>query len=236
MQLLPAIDIKGGHVARYDAGDGRTTIYAADPVAQAEAFIAQGALWVHVVDLDRAYATGGNNDILIQRIARIPGARVQLGGSLASPDDVARGHTLGVTRVVVSTAALLDPPGLEQMIKAAGSTALAAAVDVRDGRVALRGDARNVAEPFAALATRAVAAGIRTIVYRDLGRDGSLGGADIAAAGQLVGRGADVLIAGGAAGLEDIRAARRAGLAGVIVGRALYEGRFTLAQALACLR
>ena len=236
MELLPAIDIKGGQVARYDARDGRTTVYASDPIAQAEQVLAQGATWLHVVDLDRAFATGSDNDPLIMRIAKLPGAQVQLGGNLTTADDARRGVTLGAQRVVASTSALLNDVALAEIAKAASSVELAAAIDVREGRVTLRGDPRVIAETPAQLAARALNVGVRIIVYRDLGRDGLLGGASIADAKRLSGRGADVVVAGGAASLDDIRGARAAGLAGIIVGRALYEGRFTFAEALACSR
>jgi phosphoribosylformimino-5-aminoimidazole carboxamide ribotide isomerase len=224
MQIYPAIDIQRGKAAYLD------------PVAVAERYLADGATWLHVVDMDRAYGTGGDNTQQIRSITRLPGVSVQLGGLLRTPEQVRHGVDTGATRVVLATAALVEPELLSSLIEAAGTTTLAVAVEVRGGRPVLRGSGRVVREPVTELAGRARDAGIRTIVYRDTERDGTLGGLDTVGAARLLSSGAEIIVAGGGASLDDLRAARRLRLNGVIIGRALHEGRFTLREAIECSR
>lgn len=233
MQVYPAIDIKGGRVVRYTDG-GPETAYGLDPVAAAEAFIADGARWLHVVDLDRAFHTGRDNDALVQRIARLGGAGVQVGGLLNGPDQVARALELGATRAVVATGAAADPRVWEAITTEVDPSRLAVAVDVRQGRVVRRDSSEPLAVAPDALVRRAVAAGVRAVVHRDLQRDGELAGSDVDGAARLIGLGADILVAGGIASPAHLVAVRDARLAGAIVGRALYEGRLTLREALTC--
>ena len=226
MQIYPAIDITRGKVAHLSE----------DPVIVAERFLAEGATWLHVVDMDRAYETGGDNTAVVRRIARLPGASVQLGGLLRTTDQAREGWNAGVTRVVVATATLMDPPLLESLMTEAGSNRLAVAIDVRRGSPVLRGSNAPVRETAADLARRARDAGVETIVYRDVDRDGQLAGFDADGAAALLPTGATVIVAGGGASLDDLRSAMAAGLAGAIVGRALYDCRFTLREAIACSR
>lgn len=234
MQVIPALDIKGGRVVRY-AEDGPDMVYALDPVGTAQAFLAAGAEWLHVVDLDRAFDTGRDNDTLVGRITRLPGARVQMGGRLRKPDQVAQALDLGVARAVVATDAAVDPGVWESIARAVDPSRLAVAVDVRGGRLAQRGSTQPLSLGPDALVRRAVAAGVRIAVHRDLERDGELEGADVDGATGLTGLGADVIAAGGIGSTAHLLEARNAGLSGVIVGRALHEGRLTLREALACL-
>ncbi len=233
MQVYPAIDVQGGRVAR-STDTGPATRYSLDPVALAERLVTEGAAWLHLVDLDRAFGSG-DNDVLMRRIAAIPGVRVQAGGLLASPEQVARALELGATRAVIATAAAADPPVLDDIVSRVAPSRLAVAVDVRRGRVVLRGASRPLADSAEAVARRAVAAGIGVVVHRDLDRDGALGGADTAGAARINGLGAEIIVAGGIASRAHLLAVRDVGLAGAIVGRALHEGRLSLAEALACL-
>lgn len=233
MDLYPAIDIEGGRVVR--AGRPRTGA-AADPVAQAEAYVAQGAHWLHVVDLDRAFGTGRDNDAWVRRICGLDGVRVQVGGNVADPEWARAAVEAGAARVVLGTAAALEPALLARLLGAVGRERAALAVDVRAGRVALRGRETPVRATPAALAERALAYGVPVVVHRDLLRDGLLRGADVDGAAALVQDGLAVVAAGGVGALDELRTARRRGLAGVIVGRALHEGRFSLAQAIVCCR
>jgi phosphoribosylformimino-5-aminoimidazole carboxamide ribonucleotide (ProFAR) isomerase len=209
VQLYPAIDLRLGRLARA----GRPV----DPLAIAGGWVRAGAAWLHVVDLDRVAGTGRNDD-LVRALVALPGARIQLGGGLTAAA-VAEALRWGVRRVVLGSGALAT---LESLVRELDPERLAVACDAPDATAA-----------HAALA-RAVAAGIRRVVYRNRDRDGTLLGADVAGAGTLVGHGAEVIVAGGVASLEELRALRRAGVAGVIVGRALLDGRFTLAEAVAC--
>jgi phosphoribosylformimino-5-aminoimidazole carboxamide ribotide isomerase len=210
VQLYPALDIRLGHLAR--------ALPQADPLAIARTWGQAGCRWLHVVDLDRA-AGVGRNDALVRAFATLPGVGVQLGGGLTDPLDVVEALDWGMRRVVLGAAAVA---GLESLARRVDPRRLAVALDARAGIVA--------ADALA----HVVAAGVRCVVYRDLDRDGTLQGADLAGAAALVGRHASVILAGGIASLDELRAARRAGIAGVIVGRALHEGRFSLEEALAC--
>jgi phosphoribosylformimino-5-aminoimidazole carboxamide ribotide isomerase len=234
VDLYPAIDIRHGRVVRLSQGEAtRQTVYGDDPVAVADHFAGQGAEWIHVVDLDRAFGDG-ENLALVRRIVARAGWRVkvQLGGGLRSPEQVRAGLEQGVSRVVVGTAAALDPGLVPAVLAAEGAERIAVGIDARDGQVAIRGWTETANLTAEALARRVTGDGVRTIIYTDVARDGMLAGPDLGGARRLQQGGASVIVSGGVAGVADIRAARDAGLSGVIVGRALYEGRFGLVEAL----
>ena len=235
MDLFPAIDIRHGRVVRLSQGEAtRQTVYGDDPVEVAERFADDGASWIHVVDLDRAFGVGDNLPV-VRRIVAQTGwrLRLQLGGGLRTLDLIRRGLEQGVNRVVIGTAAAIDPAVVPAAIAAEGSDRIVVGIDAREGRVAIRGWTETSDLTADALAARIVEEGARTVVYTDIARDGMLTGPDLDGARRLQGLGAAVIASGGVAALDDIRAARAAGLAGAIVGRALYEGRFQLPEALA---
>jgi phosphoribosylformimino-5-aminoimidazole carboxamide ribotide isomerase len=234
VDLYPAIDIRHGRVVRLSQGEAtRQTVYGDDPVAVAERFAEQGAEWIHVVDLDRAFGDGENLALVRRIVARVEGrVNVQLGGGLRSPELVMAGLEQGVSRVVIGTAAALDAALVPAVLAAEGAERIAVGIDAREGQVAIRGWTETSNLTAEALARRVTADGVRTIVYTDVARDGMLGGPDLEGARRLQQGGAAVIASGGVAGIGDIRAVRDAGLAGVIVGRALYEGRFGLVEAL----
>ena len=235
MDLFPAIDIRHGRVVRLSQGEAtRQTVYGDDPVAVAEGFAALGAQWIHVVDLDRAFGEG-DNAAVVRGIAARVGAqvRVQLGGGLRSVELARTALAPGVSRVVIGTAAALDPAVVPAMLALEGPERIAVGIDARDGLVAVRGWTERSALSVEALARRVVADGVHTLVYTDVARDGMLTGPDLDGARRLQALGAGVIASGGVSGVEDIVAAREAGLAGVIVGRALYAGRVELREALA---
>ncbi len=235
MQIYPAIDLKGGRVVRLLEGETvRETEYGDDPLGQAMAYVQAGASWIHVVDMDRAFHTGDDNIDWVRQIAAIQQVRIQVGGNV---DTEAWAHDAvgsGASRVVLGTSAALDPAMFRSVVDIAGADKCALAIDTRNGRPALRQSDQTVDESVSDLVTRAVDFGVEVIVYRDLARDGLVMGADIEGASRIADLGAEVIVAGGVAGLDDIREAARAGLAGVIVGRALYDERFTLEEAIAC--
>lgn len=238
MDLLPAIDIRDGRVVRLVQGEAtRQTVYGDDPVGVAERFIEQGAGWIHVVDLDRAFGTGDNDGLVGRLVAQVNGrARVQLGGGLRTIGRVQLGLEWGVSRIVVGTAAALEPSFVDQALELTGRDRLAVGIDARENRVMVRG--WTEASPLLAreLAQRVMSQGVRTLIYTDVSRDGLLQGPDIAGAAALQQLGAAVIASGGIATLADIRAVRDAGLAGAIVGRALYESRIDLRGALEAAR
>ena len=234
MDLLPAIDIRNGRVVRLSQGErARQTVYGDDPVAVAERFLEQGARWIHVVDLDRAFGTGDNLSA-VHRIAERLAAKLQLqlGGGLRSKDLIREALDLGFARAVIGTAAAADPNFVPEMLTAVGPARLAVGIDARNGLVAIRGWTEASTTSAEDLARRVVRAGIETVIYTDIDRDGMLSGPDLAGAVSLRTVGARVIVSGGIAGSADVRAACQAGLDGVIVGRALYEGRLTLPEAL----
>jgi len=202
-------------------------------VAVAERFVEQGAAWIHVVDLDRAFGDG-ENLALVRRIVERAGrcTRVQLGGGLRTAERVREGLDQGATRVVIGTAAAVDSSVVSAAVAEAGAERIAVGIDARDGRVAIRGWTEISELTAEELARRMVGEGVRTLIYTDVARDGMLTGPDLDGARRLQAAGAAVIASGGISGLADLVAVRRAGLAGAIVGRALYEGRIQLSEAL----
>jgi phosphoribosylformimino-5-aminoimidazole carboxamide ribotide isomerase len=234
VDLLPAIDIRSGRVVRLTQGEPtRQTVYGDDPVAVAQRFVEQGARWIHVVDLDRAFGVGDNVAAVRRIVARLASsAYLQLGGGFRTVELLRSGLDLGIARMVIGTAAVADPGFIPAAVAAVGANRLAMGIDVREGLVALRGWTATSSLRAEDLARKALAHGIETVVYTDISRDGMLGGSDLSGAAALQSTGARVIASGGVASVADIRAACKAGLAGVIVGRALYEGRLSVPEAL----
>jgi phosphoribosylformimino-5-aminoimidazole carboxamide ribotide isomerase len=234
VDLYPAIDIRSGRVVRLSQGEAtRQTVYGTDPAVVAAGFADQGARWIHVVDLDRALGQGDNEAAIRAVIDRVGGrVRIQVGGGFRSLELIQDGLALGADRVVIGTAAALEAEFLSTVAAVVPPERLAAGIDARDGRVAVRGWTETSALTTAELAERAREAGIRTLIYTDVGRDGMLAGPDVAGALALQQAGSQVIASGGVSSLEDLRRISAAGLAGAIVGRALYEGVFDLPEAL----
>lgn len=235
MELYPAVDVQGGRVARLRRGDqSRSTACADDPLAVARQFAQDGARWVHFVDLDRAFGTGDNR-ALVQRVLARAGVPVQVGGGLGTEPAIAEMFAWGAARVVIGTHAAADAALVARLFARHGPARLAVGIDAKHGRVAPRGSTEASDLSALELAQRVQAQGARTIIYTDVERDGMLAGPDVAGARAIAALGLDVIASGGVAALDDLRQVKAAGLAGAIVGRALYEGRFTLAEALACV-
>ncbi len=237
MIIFPAIDLKGGEVVRLAEGDmDRATIYADDPPAQALRFAELGAQYLHVVDLDGAFAGEARNAAAVEAIvAAFPG-HVQLGGGIRNRAAVDRWFALGVSRLVIGTAALKDP----EFVKAAARDwegGIVVAVDARDGMVATDGWAEKSDITVVDLARRFEDAGVAALLFTDVGRDGMMKGCNIEATVDLA-RSVDipVIASGGVKGIADIRMlALQAdqGIEGVITGRAIYDGTLDLATAIA---
>jgi phosphoribosylformimino-5-aminoimidazole carboxamide ribotide isomerase len=238
VHVYPAIDIRSGRVVRLSQGDAsHQTVYADDPVAVAARFAERGARWIHVVDLDRAFGSGDNSAIVRNIVASVGGrVLIQLGGGLRSLDRLGDSLELGVTRVVLGTSAATDPAFVPAALAMVGAERVAVGIDARDGFVAVRGWTETSTLTTRALVNRVVADGVQTIIYTDVSRDGMLLGPDIEGAALLQQAGAKVIASGGVSSLDDLRAVCTAGLAGAIVGRALYEGRFDLPAALEAAR
>jgi len=206
----------------------------AEPIAALQAFTRAGARWIHLVDMDRAYGRQDNHG-LIGAVLNAATVNVQVGGGLFREIDIDQMFTLGATRVVIGPRGAVDSGLVARMIARHGAGKLAACIDAKDGRVAPRGTQDILAFTARDLALQVSQLGIRTIIYNEVTRDGKLTGPDLDGARQLAALGLDVIVSGGVGSLDDLRAARAARLAGACVGRALYDGKFTIAEALACL-
>ena len=232
--VYPAIDMRGGKVVRLAQGDlARQTVYGDDPAAVARRWLDQGAQWLHVVNLDGSFGeAGAANAAALERIVAT-GARVQLGGGMRSLADIERALGLGVARAIVGTAAVENPELVPQAIERFGPQRVGGGIDARDGRVRVRGWVEDTGVEATALAQQLRAAGVTTIVFTDIARDGIGAGVNVAATAALAqATGLEIIASGGVASAEDVRRVRAAGLAGVIVGRALYEGQVDLREIL----
>lgn len=237
MIVFPAIDLKGGQVVRLSEGDmDRATVYGDNPAEQALIFAEAGAQHLHVVDLDGSFAGRAENREAVEAIvAAFPGY-VQLGGGIRTPEAVAGWFDLGVARVVMGSAALKDPEFVKDMAREYPG-GIVVAVDARDGMVATEGWAELSDVPVADLARRFEDAGVASLLFTDIGRDGLLKGVNIDATVELARRvDLPVIASGGVKGLDDIHLLSLHavdGIEGVITGRAIYEGRLDLATAIA---
>lgn len=237
MIVFPAIDLKQGQVVRLAEGDmARATVYGDDPAAQAMLFAEAGSQFLHVVDLDGSFAGRAENREAVEAIlAAFPG-HVQLGGGIRTPEAVAGWFDLGVSRVVMGTAALTDPQFVKDMAREFPG-GIVVAVDARDGMVATQGWADVSDVPVVDMARRFEDAGVASLLFTDIGRDGMLKGCNVEATVDLARRTQlPVIASGGVKGLDDIRLLAlhaRDGIEGVITGRALYDGRLDLAAAIA---
>ena len=234
--IYPAIDLRRGRVVRLRQGDpDRETTYADDPLHVARRWQEAGARWLHVVNLDGALGEGGRQNLVaLERIlGGTDGLRVQFGGGLRDLAAVRRVLRLGVERVVLGTAAVRDPSLVEAALDAFGAQRVAVGIDARDGRVRTHGWRQGAGIQAPELAQRWAGRGIRWLIFTDVARDGMGRGLNVEATAHLAqATGLNVVASGGVADLDDVRRARAAGLSGVIIGRALYEGDVTLEDAL----
>ena len=235
--VFPAIDLKGGNVVRLSEGDmDSATIYGSDPVAQAMAFAEAGAHYLHMVDLDGAFAGQSiNGDAVRAVVAAFPG-QVQLGGGIRDRAAIEGWFDAGVARLVIGTAALENPDLVRQAARDFPG-GIVVAVDARDGMVATRGWAEVSDVEVVDMARRFEDAGVAALLFTDVGRDGLLKGCNVQATVDLA-RAVDirVIASGGVSGIADIHMLAlyaKDGVEGVITGRALYDGRLDLATAIA---
>jgi phosphoribosylformimino-5-aminoimidazole carboxamide ribotide isomerase len=232
MEILPAIDLRGGKCVRLLQGDyDRETVFSDDPPAMARHWESLGATRLHVVDLDGAKEGAPRNLDVVRDICSAVSVPVQLGGGMRDVSIARQALGAGVDRVIVGTAAL-DPDAAAEFIRALGDRAVAG-IDARDGFVAVRGWLDTTEIRAIALAKKLVTLGFRWVVFTDITSDGMLEGTNISALKEMVESiEASVIAAGGITTIDDLRAARDAGAAGAIVGRALYTGKLKLEDAL----
>jgi phosphoribosylformimino-5-aminoimidazole carboxamide ribotide isomerase len=236
MDLFPAIDIRDGRCVRLHQGDyAQETVYDADPVAVAQQFDAAGVRWIHVVDLDAARTGEQTSRALVGRIAAAVGARVETGGGVRTERDVDELLALGVARVVLGTAAMQDP-ALVARVAGKHPGAVAVGLDTKHGEVAVHGWTEGTGEQVLDVVPRFEDAGVAALIVTEISRDATMQGPDIEAYRALVdATSLPVVASGGVGTLDHLRELRPLPLEGVIVGKALYERRFTVDEALAAL-
>jgi phosphoribosylformimino-5-aminoimidazole carboxamide ribotide isomerase len=240
--IYPAIDLRKGRVVRLMQGDPtRQTDYYDDPAVAARRWLEAGARWLHVVNLDGAFGESGDKNlaaleaILETAAGFTPTALVQFGGGLRSLENIQRALTVGVSRVMLGTMAVENPDLAARALSQYGPERIGLAMDARDGEVQVRGWQSGAGLDPLSLGRQFYEMGLRTCAYTDVNRDGGGAGINLAATERFArATGLAVIASGGADSLEDVRLARGAGLSGIIIGRALYEGRIDLQEALAC--
>ena len=239
MILYPAIDLKDGRCVRLKRGEmAQATVFNDDPAAQARAFEAQGFTWLHIVDLNGAFAGKPVNGPAVEAILGSVSIPVQLGGGIRDLATVEMWLGKGVRRVILGTAAVKNPPLVREACQRFPGR-IVVGIDARGGKVAVEGWAERSELAAIELARRFEDAGVAAIVYTDIDRDGVLQGLNLDATAELArATSIPVIASGGLAGLDDVRALLRpeyAMLQGVIAGRALYDGRLDAREALALL-
>jgi phosphoribosylformimino-5-aminoimidazole carboxamide ribotide isomerase len=232
--VIPAIDLMDGEAVRLEKGDFATkTVYARHPAEKAEEFARAGATLLHVVDLDGAKAGWPVNLDAVRAICAVPGLEVELGGGLRSLPDIEKVLALGVRYVVLGTAAV-ERLGLVEQACQKFPGQVRTGIDARNGEVKIAGWLEGTGLSAVDVARKVKAAGVRLVEYTDVARDGMFTGVDAEGAARIQAEaGIPVVASGGVASLADVEACRAAGLAGVIVGKALYERRIDLAAAIA---
>ncbi len=236
MIVIPAIDLLGGRAVRLELGRrDRATVFSERPWELAAGFAAAGAARIHVVDLDGAFAGAPSQAGAVARVIAASPVPVQVGGGLRDRAAVQAALDAGAARAVLGTAAI-DDPALVEAICAEHPGRVVIAVDARDGVVAVAGWVRTAGVTAIELARRAAAWGAAAVLYTDVARDGVHAGPNVPATAELVaavGDRLEVIASGGVSSLDDLRALRDAGVPACVVGRALYDRRFTLEEALA---
>jgi len=235
MEILPAIDLRGGEVVRLVQGDySAQTTYATDPAEVARKLTAAGARWIHVVDLDAARTGRPTNTDSVRAVRRATKARIELGGGARDRDTILAMLDIGVERVVVGSAATKDWRWFEQLLwepELAGKLALG--LDARNGKLAAAGWTEQTEVEATNLVGRTRGSGLSAVVYTDIARDGMLAGVNVEATEEMIAAtDVPIIASGGARSVADVRRCREIGCGGVIIGKAWYEGRIDLAEAI----
>jgi len=234
MIIYPAIDLRGGKVVRLKEGDpNRQTVFSDNPLKTAQAWIEQGAAWIHMVNLDGAFASANDNGRILEGVSKL-GAKVQFGGGLRGMADIERAFEQGATRVVLGTIAVQQPEIVSEAVQRWDAEWVCVALDARDGKIATHGWQQTADLTPVELGKQMVARGVRHALYTDVSRDGGLQGVNIEGTVTL-GRetGLQVIASGGVSRIEEIQQLADSKLvAGVVIGMALYEGKLRLEDAL----
>jgi len=237
MTIFPAIDLRRGRCVRLYQGDPeKEVVFGDDPIAIAREWVAQGAEWLHVVNLDGAFGEASDNLNVLHQILEHVQAKVQFGGGLRSLADIDRAMRLGVRRVVLGTVAITAPEIVAQALERWGADRIAVGIDARGGRVATHGWTQTTDVEAVELARRVRWLGVTHVVYTDIARDGTMRGPNVAGTRRLAREtGLQVIASGGVASLNDVKALKYLeplGVEGIIIGQALYTGAIDLAEAI----
>ncbi|SFA48561.1 1-(5-phosphoribosyl)-5-[(5-phosphoribosylamino)methylideneamino] imidazole-4-carboxamide isomerase [Anoxybacillus pushchinoensis] len=234
--IYPAIDMRGGKCVRLIQGDyNRETVYGHSPVEMARSFVSQGATWIHMVDLDGAKEGRRMNDTFVVEVAKTLGVSVQVGGGIRTEEDVAYYLEKGVARVILGSAAISNPSFVKAMLRTYGEQ-IVIGIDAKNGFVATEGWTHTSTIEAVELGKQLAEAGAETFIFTDIATDGMLSGPNVEAVVRLAqATNKHVIASGGIRSLDDLRALKRwerEGIAGAIVGKALYTEQFTVAEAL----
>ncbi|PGY15324.1 1-(5-phosphoribosyl)-5-[(5-phosphoribosylamino)methylideneamino] imidazole-4-carboxamide isomerase [Bacillus sp. OV166] len=233
LTIYPAIDMRGGNCVRLLQGDyDQETIYGNSPFDMAKSFAADGADWIHMVDLDGAKDGKRVNDRFVIEAANKLDVKIQIGGGIRSEEDIVHYLENGVDRVIIGSIAVSNPEFAIEMIKKYGGK-IAVGIDAKNGYVATHGWLDTSELKAVDLGKRFAEAGAETFIFTDIATDGTLAGPNIAAVCEMAKvTGKNVIASGGVSSLADLKAIAKNGISGAIVGKALYENRFTLKEAL----
>jgi len=240
--VYPAVDLRGGRCVRLVEGDvRRETVFADDPVEAALRWAAEGADWLHIVNLDGALGESAEDNLrALERIRAAVGLPIQFGGGLRSPADVERVLAMGVGRVILGTVAVHRPQVVAQAVAAYGAERVSVGIDALEGHVAVQGWTDVSEHTAVELGRRMYDLGVSRVVYTDISRDGTLSGVNVEATAQLAREtGLRVIASGGVSSYHDLRRLREHeedGVEGVIIGMALYRGAIRLPEAIALLK
>ena len=240
--IYPAIDLREGQVVRLLQGDpDKKTVYGNSPTSAAQNWIERGASWLHVVNLDGAFGEKGEanlralGDILELAQRQTPLVKVQFGGGLRSLGDVEKAIQAGVSRVMLGSLAVEAPDIIQTALEQYGADRIGLAMDVRDGKVRTRGWMEETELDPIQVGARFYQMGLRTCAYTEISRDGGGTGIDVEGTTRFAeGTRLEVIASGGVGSLDDVQRVQQAGLSGVIIGRALYDGKIKLEEALQC--
>ncbi len=230
MQIYPAVDIKDGKCVRLTQGNfDAVTVYEENPVKAAQNWLAQGASYLHIVDLDGAKQGNSQNEEIIAEIAKLSNIPVQTGGGVRSFEDIERKLSKGVARVILGTVAVHQPELVKQAVQKFGSDKIVVGIDAKNGNVAVAGweEISNISALELCLQMKEY--GIKTIIYTDIAKDGMMSGVNIDSTKELVEKtGLDIIASGGISSMQDLKKVQEIGVQGVIVGKALYQATLQL--------
>jgi len=233
MEIIPAIDIRGGRCVRLYQGDyEQETVFNEDPVAAALTWHSQGARWLHIVDLDGAVAGEPRNIEAVRQIIKETGLSVELGGGIRQEKVAEKLLRQGVSRLILGTVAIEDRELVEKLCQRFGEAA-AVSLDARDGKIAVHGWQKNTVVEVLQFSREMVDAGVRRLIYTDIKRDGTLTGPNFDMMKRLIAEtNVPVIVAGGISRTEHLRRIRELGAEGAIIGKALYTGDINLGEAI----